>query len=168
MPVRYNEEEEPSARAREIYAVINSLLHMYIGNDEEDAENGISTQEHRRRHFVFYCGFVAGLEYMAEYPQQAVKLVGEYRKHLGQGRSRQVTDATMARISEALFPYSPPDSIADSIIDMARKHRENPVKERVENIRPAFVNGQLVWQPVDKGKWPMPSFEEEFQEWPND
>ena len=165
VPVRYNDEEEPTPRAREIYTVINSLLHLYIGNDEEDEANGITAAEHKRRHFVFYCGFVAGLEYMGEYPRQAVRLLGEYRRHLAAGRSQTATDATMSRINEELFPFTPPASVANNLIDMAREYRANPPARTVENIRPTIVSGGLVWENVEEGKWPMPSWEEEFQEW---
>lgn len=166
MPDRYSDSQEfqptePSPRGKEIFRTISGLMHLYLNDEAEDAKDGISPEEHYRRHFVFYAGFVSGLEYMYEYPTQAVKLITEWRKHLNDGRVKVAVDETMARINDQLYPFV---SSGDPV-EKLMKLRETYQPQQGERVRPSLANGELKWDNVEPDKLPFSTFEEEWQQW---
>ena len=152
---------EPSQRGKDIYKTINALMHLYLSTSAEDLKDGIGPEEHFRRHFVFYAGFVSGLDYMAEYPNQAVKLLAEWRKHLNGGKIKLAVDETMARINEELYPFVPPVEPIDRLQQLKEEYRAEPA----ERVRPLLANGELKWDNVPPDKLPFGTYEEEFQTW---
>lgn len=110
-------------RAKQIYNTLAGLLHLYIGDDDYDTNRGISPEEHARRHFVFFAGFVAALDYMYEYPHTAVKLYKEYKQLLAPEDQTSTTDEAMSSINEELFPSQPVDPI-DKLAKLAKEYKE--------------------------------------------
>ena len=156
-----DEQDEPSARGKDIYKTINALMHLYLNDSAEDLRAGIGPEEHFRRHFVFYAGFVSGLDYMTEYPGQAVKLLLEWRKHLNGGKIKLAVDETMARINEELYPFVPPTEP----IDKLRKLKDEYRPQIGERVRPLLTNGELKWGNVEPDKLPFETWEDQWQTW---
>ena len=132
-----------------MYKCLSSLMHLYINSQEGDAREGISHDEHTRRHFVFFAAFGAALEYMYEYPQQAVKLIKEYRVLLAPEGARAATDQTMAFINEQLYPAPVPTVNIDKLADLAEQYKTRE-ETATFPLKPLFVDGELVWELKDE------------------
>lgn len=159
--------DEPTPRGKDIYVAVTGLMHLTGRTDEEDMARGIGPDEHMRRHHVWASGFVTALDYMLEYPEQAAKLINEYRQLMPDETSKARADRVLGFVTEYLYPSEPPVDTANKLIDLAKRYREGH-EQTADHVRPVIDNGDFSWQNVPEGKLPFDTWGEAYQEWPGD
>lgn len=146
--------DSATPRANEIYNAVGSLLHTYVLPNEDEGYG--SPEVHSNLHISFATGFLSALEYMIEYPEQAARLITEYRKGIPEGEKQVTTDEAMGILTEKLFPNLPTVDVAERLITLARSYS---TKRDVLFVTPNIDNGRVSWD-NSNGEPPFPTWDE--------
>ncbi len=149
---------------QKIVNVIAQALHLRH-SEATDAANGITEEEHRRRHYVWVSGVLAGMQLSMDYPKLAVRAWGKVK---AAEESREFTlpmvaDALAQMITDNVWPITADETklrvLADKVSD--GKFNVDTGKDKA-----AFTDdGVLTWVEKGEREYPLETWHETWEDW---
>lgn len=155
--------DDPEADNGELFNGLGVLLGEFLRLADWDVK---TDREALRLHFVFNAGFIQATRMAVEYPRVS-KLMADYMEKKITPAGRAMLDFAAQELWER---FGPPPPKGNELIKQLAAVVDNPDnQDRSTGVPVKFVGSEdRLWDVLQPGETVFPTYEQEYQDWPND